>query len=260
MPVEQVPQPCEVCGVETVQRCSSCDKAGIDLFFCSKDHQKLVWPAHKPVCGPGKAHPFPILPLSQDEIAWIKTQLDEPNLELGLTMRQELDLFRQDDRPVESLLHELTVDSYLASNIVKKELFVHWVRAKFAGQSGVDSIVLQDAVRIMTGDSNHFSPRLAAQHSAGILLHLGTKFANQRMDLVTAASPWFSRVQHKACIISRLDQLALLHDDRMDQYEELAARGRARLHAWIQAGAGTGDPRIERALASFPGPAGQSES
>lgn len=160
----------------------------------------------------------------------------------------------------QSLLHELTVDSYLASNIVKKELFVHWVRDKFAGQSGVDSIVLQDALRIMTGDSTHFSSQLASQHSAGILLNLATKFADQRMDLVTAASPWFSRVQHKARIISRLDQLALCHDDLMDQYEELAARSRARLHAWIRAGAGTGDPRIERALASFPGPAGQSES
>ncbi|GAA5914374.1 hypothetical protein JCM8208_002828, partial [Rhodotorula glutinis] len=53
MPVEQVPQPCEVCGVETTQRCSSCLEAGIDLFFCGKDHQKLVWPAHKTVCGPG---------------------------------------------------------------------------------------------------------------------------------------------------------------------------------------------------------------
>lgn len=44
MPVEPVAQPCEVCGVETTQRCSSCVKAGVDLFFCSKDHQKLVRP------------------------------------------------------------------------------------------------------------------------------------------------------------------------------------------------------------------------
>ena len=33
---------CLVCGVETKNRCSSCAKAGIDLFFCSADHQALV--------------------------------------------------------------------------------------------------------------------------------------------------------------------------------------------------------------------------
>ncbi|GAA5846263.1 hypothetical protein JCM9279_005880 [Rhodotorula babjevae] len=77
MPAEPVAQPCEVCGVETTQRCSSCLEAGIDLFFCSKDHQKLVWPAHKTVCGPGKAHPFAVTPLSQDELATLTDHLDD---------------------------------------------------------------------------------------------------------------------------------------------------------------------------------------
>ena len=37
-------QTCLVCGIKTENRCSSCAKAGIDLFFCSPDHQKLVRP------------------------------------------------------------------------------------------------------------------------------------------------------------------------------------------------------------------------
>ncbi|BGP39595.1 hypothetical protein JCM10449v2_003546 [Rhodotorula kratochvilovae] len=40
-------QPCLVCGEETKNRCSSCAMAGIDLFFCSKEHQKLVWKTHR---------------------------------------------------------------------------------------------------------------------------------------------------------------------------------------------------------------------
>ena len=44
MSTASVAQPCEVCGVETTQRCSSCVQAGVDLFFCSKAHQKLVRP------------------------------------------------------------------------------------------------------------------------------------------------------------------------------------------------------------------------
>ena len=33
---------CLVCGEKTKNRCSSCVKAGIDLYFCSTEHQKLV--------------------------------------------------------------------------------------------------------------------------------------------------------------------------------------------------------------------------
>ncbi|GAA6043789.1 hypothetical protein JCM8097_007706 [Rhodosporidiobolus ruineniae] len=59
--------PCLVCGEETTSRCEACCQAGIDLFFCSREHQKLVWYAHKLVCGPGKANPFFWPELSRDE-------------------------------------------------------------------------------------------------------------------------------------------------------------------------------------------------
>ncbi|GAA6027705.1 hypothetical protein JCM8097_007991 [Rhodosporidiobolus ruineniae] len=49
---------CCVCGKATSTRCSACAKVGIDLFFCSPEHQKLVWKgAHSKVCGQ-KGHPF----------------------------------------------------------------------------------------------------------------------------------------------------------------------------------------------------------
>ncbi|GAA5895032.1 hypothetical protein JCM8208_000092 [Rhodotorula glutinis] len=49
---------CLVCGEMTKTRCSSCRKAGIDLHFCSPEHLRLVWKAHKIYCGPGKALPL----------------------------------------------------------------------------------------------------------------------------------------------------------------------------------------------------------
>ncbi|BGP39648.1 hypothetical protein JCM10449v2_003599 [Rhodotorula kratochvilovae] len=58
---------CLICGVETKNRCSICAKAGIDLYFCSPEHQKLVWKAHKEVCGPPFASPFTPPNLTQVE-------------------------------------------------------------------------------------------------------------------------------------------------------------------------------------------------
>ncbi|BGP39504.1 hypothetical protein JCM10449v2_003455 [Rhodotorula kratochvilovae] len=63
----QATQPCFVCGKKTKSVCSNCRKAGIDVFFCSPGHQKLVWFAHKLVCGPGKANPFIWPDLTQEE-------------------------------------------------------------------------------------------------------------------------------------------------------------------------------------------------
>ncbi|GAA5853837.1 hypothetical protein JCM8547_007468 [Rhodosporidiobolus lusitaniae] len=59
-------RPCYVCGVITTQRCWACQGAGFDLFFCSREHQKLVWFAHKRVCGEN-AKPFRFPLLSPDD-------------------------------------------------------------------------------------------------------------------------------------------------------------------------------------------------
>ncbi|GAA5914400.1 hypothetical protein JCM8208_002840 [Rhodotorula glutinis] len=68
---------CLVCGAETENRCSSCAEAGIDLRFCSSDHQALVWKAHRRVCGPGKANPFTWPLLSRSESAELVEHMHE---------------------------------------------------------------------------------------------------------------------------------------------------------------------------------------
>ncbi|KPV75227.1 uncharacterized protein RHOBADRAFT_43716 [Rhodotorula graminis WP1] len=68
---------CLVCCTKTKNRCSKCAEAGIDLFFCSPDHQKLVWNVHKRVCGPGKSNPFLWPLLSDDELPEMLAHMNE---------------------------------------------------------------------------------------------------------------------------------------------------------------------------------------
>ncbi|GAA6027582.1 hypothetical protein JCM8097_007934 [Rhodosporidiobolus ruineniae] len=100
-------QACCVCGKETSTRCSACANVGIELVFCSLEHQKLVWKdAHSKVCG-DKAQPFLWPDLSTDEVEQIKTyknfdvnglprpsnlQLDLHRLLHGMTTSRELQL------------------------------------------------------------------------------------------------------------------------------------------------------------------------
>ncbi|GAA5986170.1 hypothetical protein JCM5350_006526 [Sporobolomyces pararoseus] len=49
---------CVVCGKSCSTRCGECSKHGTDwMFFCSTEHQRLVWFVHSRVCGP-RSKPF----------------------------------------------------------------------------------------------------------------------------------------------------------------------------------------------------------
>ncbi|ORY91775.1 hypothetical protein BCR35DRAFT_312038 [Leucosporidium creatinivorum] len=54
---------CVVCGAATTKTCSACKK----LFFCSAEHQKLLWPIHKHLCGKDQYSPPP---LTEGEVEW----------------------------------------------------------------------------------------------------------------------------------------------------------------------------------------------
>lgn len=83
---------CWICGKVTKTKCGPCAESGIDIFFCSKEHQKLVrpclnlhcfrgtddsrsqvWYAHKRVCG-APAKEF-ALPSFDDEESQLYTAL-----------------------------------------------------------------------------------------------------------------------------------------------------------------------------------------
>ncbi|GAA6014037.1 hypothetical protein JCM10207_000215 [Rhodosporidiobolus poonsookiae] len=59
---------CCVCAIETENRCAACSAVGTDLFFCSKEHQKLVWKVHKRFCGKG-GFDLPLLEPEEAELA-----------------------------------------------------------------------------------------------------------------------------------------------------------------------------------------------
>ncbi|BGP15613.1 hypothetical protein JCM10213_004133 [Rhodosporidiobolus nylandii] len=69
---------CCVCGTETANRCGACAEAEFSLFFCSREHQKLIWPVHKRVCGPGKCSPFLWPDLTQGEADDATTHMHDP--------------------------------------------------------------------------------------------------------------------------------------------------------------------------------------
>ncbi|GAA5895128.1 hypothetical protein JCM6882_008289 [Rhodosporidiobolus microsporus] len=64
MATEQLEE-CTVCSVETTSRCSTCSTP-----FCSKEHQKLLWPTHKTLCLAGGRLVCP--PLSQNEVDFLE--------------------------------------------------------------------------------------------------------------------------------------------------------------------------------------------
>ncbi|GAA6038678.1 hypothetical protein JCM8097_002340 [Rhodosporidiobolus ruineniae] len=65
---------CCVCGTPTDRRCSACGAIGLDILFCSEEHQELVWWAHKLACGSGsKTVPFRFARLLPSEVALLRS-------------------------------------------------------------------------------------------------------------------------------------------------------------------------------------------
>ncbi|GAA5849645.1 hypothetical protein JCM8547_000519 [Rhodosporidiobolus lusitaniae] len=60
-------QACWGCGKKTESKCLPCSERGFDIFFCSKEHQKLVWKQHKRICGE-RSNPFRFPPFDATEL------------------------------------------------------------------------------------------------------------------------------------------------------------------------------------------------
>ncbi|GAA5975758.1 hypothetical protein JCM5350_000722 [Sporobolomyces pararoseus] len=74
---------CVVCGKETYLRCGPCNRFGTDwMFFCSIEHQQLIWKRHRHVCGP-RSKPFQFPEFNQSEIEECKKYVLYPVLEDG---------------------------------------------------------------------------------------------------------------------------------------------------------------------------------
>ncbi|KAJ8294850.1 hypothetical protein OF846_001925 [Rhodotorula toruloides] len=151
---------CLVCGTETKNRCSACAKAGVDLFFCSPEHQKLAWHMHRMFCGPGKANPFRWPPLTPKEAEAATRILDLPIntvMPHSATLFQELQVVVHCPRSeMPRILQELSQPSHLQTyppalhgnllRIVRVHLSVHSQQP--ATTEGIEFLTL-------LGDASH---------------------------------------------------------------------------------------------------------
>ncbi|GAA5885706.1 hypothetical protein JCM6882_007535 [Rhodosporidiobolus microsporus] len=97
--------PCFVCGEPTKTRCPACGKAGIETFFCSREHQVLAWPTHKLVCG-ARSIPFLWPAVSPAELAHLKSIARNEDPLTGETLADSFGRLLP-QVPVERLLNDL---------------------------------------------------------------------------------------------------------------------------------------------------------
>ncbi|GAA5856166.1 hypothetical protein JCM5353_007621 [Sporobolomyces roseus] len=84
---------CVVCGKETAIWCSECATNGTEsMFFCSREHQKLVWFTHKRVCGK-RSNPFRFPALTDKEVDEMVELSTLPMMVAGLGMMKWVDMF-----------------------------------------------------------------------------------------------------------------------------------------------------------------------
>ncbi|GAA5855895.1 hypothetical protein JCM9279_001163 [Rhodotorula babjevae] len=202
MPVDTAAQPCEVCGVLTTQKCSACESAGISLFFCSRDHQKLVWPAHKLVCGPGKATPSKL-------VTSFRASLEE----LGRA-------------PAQQVLDALDGDVYDVRRVLHKPFIV----CLLYGGAMYDE------------DLKTFNVDNASAFCATLLSGMCHELVKgHAMPLDYRHTPWFSLFQHKIFIICRLAQLVARWPANAEARTHYSG-AKDRTNAWLNSGLGTDDP------------------
>jgi len=145
------------------------------------------------------------------------------------------------------LLPRLAGDAYGSSRHRKKFLLLNFVRSECTRQFAFDPFVFAALIRGIKADSRYFCPLTAAQQHFHLVMSVVMKLSGAEPKYEEQA--WFSLLQHKALISERLFQISLGSEDAVD--EERAAACQKRLYDWVRAGAGTAEPRILRALASF---------
>ncbi|GAA5830849.1 hypothetical protein JCM5353_000589 [Sporobolomyces roseus] len=121
---------CVVCGKETATRCSACSAAGLDwMFFCSIEHQKLIWFLHKRVCG---TNPFRWPEFSKKEIDEMVAYSKKPTRvgdELTTWLNYVVPHAKSDGTVCELQEREKAFRSYLEQTSTQKQITTLRVQA-----------------------------------------------------------------------------------------------------------------------------------
>ncbi|BGP19286.1 hypothetical protein JCM10213_008195 [Rhodosporidiobolus nylandii] len=227
---------CCVCGKPTSQRCSACSAVGVDLFFCGGEHQKLVWFAHKRVCGSGKAKPFHFPPLSQKEAAMAVDMLEQ-TVEVML-MERETSIAKEMrallNPPTDTSLGNLKailvglakpppqLDAIAAAGracmlcTVRRMLYEHVEHGHPKTPTQRDASIL-----------NAEHPNLALGHFAAVLAeYLFRQSGAPQLRVMSAFAidqNWYIRLMHHAVIVAALQWLSL-HNNLTSVVVEIPSR------------------------------------
>ncbi|GAA5945767.1 hypothetical protein JCM3775_005845 [Rhodotorula graminis] len=248
---------CEVCGIETTRRCSSCASANLDLWFCTPQHLQLIWPAHKLACGLGKAYPFATRPLQLPELGIALTRLDEDALPFRpgqVTLRKLLTTFAQSADTAEDILVNLAGDVNDTRRFEYKPLMVSLVRSAVSQHLACeesDAPPVTYSSMLDPNDPEYFDELSTMQYTADIVFCVADwLFGYNAMSRDYAVEQWFSLLQHKLFIMSRLGHLSV-HPLAPPGMGELYLGAKERLLEWVKSGMGTERPEFVRALEGF---------
>ncbi|BGO96446.1 putative dentin sialophosphoprotein [Rhodotorula toruloides ATCC 204091] len=234
--------PCEVCGAATTTRCSSCAKVGIDLFFCSPEHQKLVWRGHKVVCGSGgSAGEISIPKLTDEEMAILQAQSAIPIMsDRGVTPGIKRDLEDLSGRPFEYLLQHLQGPTGSTAELPQKPMYVAMVRAAHYATS------IASVKKLSTPPLPCFT---LAMQQMQVYMHLANADA---LPAVLSAEPWHDLLCHKLMILASLDTYHETNFSKWRAIEPLAIDTHARYLRWIAREMVPADDPLTQALVNVP--------
>ncbi|GAA5887980.1 hypothetical protein JCM6882_000824 [Rhodosporidiobolus microsporus] len=195
---------CWVCGEPASTRCGACGKEGIDIAFCGREHQKLVWPVHKLVCGAGKANPFIWPRISNEEAADLDAHLDDRfcvTTDTGTTL-------------VISVREWLATRNSMMNSQMVEEIIAA-LRERVTPENLSDPSVQDLITMVRTAESfrttttsteplpSISTPRRALLRSSGIVLPYFRAFS-----FPTTRPPWWSEAHHRILFLSYLSALA----------------------------------------------------
>ncbi|GAA6043792.1 hypothetical protein JCM8097_007709 [Rhodosporidiobolus ruineniae] len=219
--------PCVICGEETKTRCSSCASAGTNfMFFCTQEHQKLVWPYHKEVCGK-KGNPFLFPGLSKDEVDFAIKHVDTPVTTFGMrpiSIKQSLvELLGRVPRDIPSLIRSLSKDGTPQYAQLIQQALLLKIRG-VCGQLAVAPFETQGTQEDFLLSTNVWQKTMGT-------CSVVTQSIRPRGSAIGAV-PWMSAFQHRLLLHQVLERLEAIAKRSGDSVKALQY-GRFRTYAYL---------------------------
>ncbi|GAA5849696.1 hypothetical protein JCM8547_000537 [Rhodosporidiobolus lusitaniae] len=188
---------CWVCGKKTESRCLPCSEREFDFFFCSREHQKLVWKHHKRVCGDG----FFRNPLLSPEEAKLAQRIHHVPAVRNVEGRRDslADLLHELGHPHPQ--HKVLIDSLVEGSkrgptTKLEDLTLSTIRASFGGLSALTDVLTRAKNDLVVDTVWSIIAMLQFQVFFGIGIG--------NLTVGTEWPPWYSPFQHRVLTLLSL--------------------------------------------------------